>query len=171
MESSATSLPAGSFVAFYSADTGLSLSNTSGESDLLDPLGALLSQTDAYGTAKDGQSWALAKGTWYWTLQPSPGKSNTIAQAKTSSSATTTKSTSKKATTAKTKGASTSKVSTVQPTTSAPTEAAQVTPVHPWILAVVAALAVAYGLYEYRLDMANLLYRLRRHREPSRVAG
>lgn len=163
----ATSLPPGSFVAFYSADTGLSLSNTAGAADLLDPLGALLSQTDSYGTAKDGQSWSLAKGAWYWTLQPSPGKSNTIAQASTSSGAATkTGVTAKKSTKVKVKGASTSqaKVKPALATVSSATDAAQVTPVHPGTLAVVAGLAVAYGIYEYRLDLQNFFYRFRRHR-------
>lgn len=168
---SATSLPPGAFVAFYSADTGLTLSNTSGESNLLDPLGAMLSQTDSYATAKDGLSWALAKGAWYWTLQPSPGKSNIIAQATTSSGSATKSSTKTTSSAAKTKGATTTKSSPISASTTAPVEVAEATPVHPWTLAVVAALAVAYGLYEYRLDLANLLYRLRRHREPSRVTG
>jgi hypothetical protein len=164
-----TALPPSAFVAFYSADTGLSLSNTSGASDLLDPLGALLSQTDQYGTAKDGQSWALAKGTWYWTLQPSPGKSNTIAQATTSSSSS--KSSTAKKSTAQVKGASTSAPKTSSASTASATDTAQVTPVHPWTLAVVAGLALAYGIYEYRLDLANFVHRLKRHRALGRVAG
>jgi hypothetical protein len=164
-----TALPPNSFAAFYSADTGLTLSNTSGASDLLDPPGALLSQTDEYGSAKDGQAWALAKGTWYWTLQPTPGKSNTIAQAKTSSSSS--KSGTKKTSAAKVKGASTAKASPALSNTSAATDAAPMTPVHPWTLAVVAGLALAYGVYEYRLDLANFFHRLKRHRAPGRVAG
>jgi hypothetical protein len=162
-----TSLPPSSFVAFYSADTGLSLSNTSGASDLLDPLGAVLSQTDAYGTAKDGQSWALAKGTWYWTLQATPGKANTIAQATTSSSS---KSSAAKKSTSAVKGATTSATSGSSGSADA-AQTAQVSPIHPWTLAVVAGLALAYGLYEYRLDMANFLHRLRRHRALSRANG
>jgi hypothetical protein len=165
----ATALPPNSFVAFYSADTGLSLSNTSGQADLLDPLGTLLTQTDQYGTAKDGQSWALAKGTWYWTLQPTPGKSNSIAQATTTGSSAS-KSKTSKTSSAKVKGASTSN-SGAAATGSAPTEAAQVSPIHPWTLAVVAGLAVAYGLYEYRLDMANFFHRFKRHRALSRANG
>lgn len=166
-----TTLPPSSFVAFYSADTGLSLSNTSGESDLLDPLGALLSQTDAYGTAKDGQSWAFANGSWYWTLQPTPSKSNVIAQATGSSSSSASKSASKKSATAKVKGASTSTANTRTTSTSGATDAAQVAPIHPWTLAVVGGLALAYGLYEYRLDIQNLLHRLKRHRALSRANG
>jgi hypothetical protein len=164
---SGTTLPPSSFVAFYSADTGLSLSNTSGESDLLDPLGALLSQTDPYGTAKDGQSWAFAKGTWYWTLQPTPGKVNTIAQASPSSSST---SAGAKKSSGSVKGVSTAAANTPSGTGNV-TQTAQTTPIHPWTLAVVGGLALAYGLYEYRLDLANYFHRLRRHRALSRANG
>jgi hypothetical protein len=164
-----TTLPPNSFVAFYSADTGLTLSNTSGASDLLDPLGALLTQTDEYGTAKDGQSWALANGKWYWTLQATPGKANTIAQATTSSSSS--KSKSSKTSSAKVKGASTSKSGTTPLSTSDASEVAQTSPVHPWTLAVIAGLAVAYGVYEYRLDIQNFFYRFKRHRALSRANG
>jgi hypothetical protein len=165
---SGTTLPPTAFAAFYSADTGLSLSNTSGESDLVDPLGALLSQTDPYGTAMDGQSWALAKGTWYWTLLPTPGKTNTISQAATASKST---SSSKKTSAAKVKGASTNNANLSQSAASTPTDVAQTTPIHPWTLAAVAGLALAYGLYEYRLDIQNLLHRFRRHRALSRANG
>jgi hypothetical protein len=169
----ATSLPAGAFVAFYSADTGLTLSNTSGASDLLDPLGAVLSQTDEYGSAKDGQAWAVAKGTWYWTLQATPGKSNTIAQASTSSASSSKSSKSSKASTSKAKGASTklASSSTTLPASAVADELEQKSPIHPATLAVVAGLALAYGLYEYRLDMANFFHRFKGHREPSRVVG
>lgn len=157
-----TMLPGKAFVAFYSATTGLSLSNTSGEADLLDPLGALLAQTDDYGTAKDGQSWALAKGSWYWTTQPTPNASNVIAQP-TNLSAKSKSSSSRK--TSSVKGASTSKAATASLSGSSPAaDTQQVTPIHPWTLAVVAGLALAYGLYEYRLDVANIVHRFRRHR-------
>jgi hypothetical protein len=75
-----TMLSVGGFTAFYASDTGLSLSNTTGQSDLLDPFGNTLSQTDVYGTAKDGQSWALANGKWYWTTEPTPSAANVIKQ-------------------------------------------------------------------------------------------
>ncbi len=164
-----TALPAKAFIAFYSADTGLSLSNTTGTSDLLDPLGATLSQTDAYGTAKDGQAWALAKGSWYWTTHPTPSASNIIAQPVATASSKSGTSSSKK--TSSVKGASTSKTATTLPASSSAANTTAVTPIHPWTLAVVAGLALAYGLYEYRLDLANILHRLRRHRAPSHANG
>ena len=165
-------LPAKSFVSFYSAETGLSLSNTSGQAALLDPLGNPISQSDAYGTAKDGQAWALANGKWYWTTQLTPSAANVVKQPATATTSKSSKSSSKKST-ASVKGASTSKTGgPTSNTTSAATTAAAVTPIHPWTLAVVALLAVAYGLYEYRLDLlANRFYRLKRHRTARRTAG
>jgi hypothetical protein len=157
-----TKLPGKAFVAFYSTDTGLSLSNTSGAADLLDPLGALLSQTDDYGSAKDGAAWALAKGSWYWTTHPTPSASNIISEPVASSSKS--KSSSSKKSTAKVKGAATTKSASALPASNFNSDTQQVTPIHPWTLAVVAGLALAYGLYEYRLDVANFFHQLRRHR-------
>lgn len=155
-----TTLKPKGFVAFYSADSGLSLSNGSGMADLLDPLGNQIGQTDQYGTAKDGQSWALAKGTWAWSLLPTPNAANIIkppattpAKSKATKGAGTTK------------GKSASAKASASPSSDLSNTALQVTPVHGWVLAVIAALAVGYGVYEYRLDLANRLYRLRRHRE------
>jgi hypothetical protein len=161
-------LPAQSFVAFYSADTGLSLSNTSGQAALLDPFSTLLSESDVYGTAKDGQSWALAKGTWYWTNQPTPSGTNVIAQSSGSGGTSSSKVTASKLVSGSVKGASTTNASLSSSGSSAASDTAQVTPIHPWTLAVVAALAVAYGLYEYRLDVANHLYQFRKHRAARR---
>jgi len=73
-----TTLPPHGFVAFYSIDTGLSLSNTGGQVRLLDPLDNVISQTDIYGSAKEGQSWALGNGSWYWSVSPTPSSLNII---------------------------------------------------------------------------------------------
>jgi len=162
-----TTLASKSFTAFYSADTGLSLSNTSGQAALLDPLGTAISKSDAYGTAKDGVAWAFAKGNWYWTSDSTPNAANVIKQV-----ATTAKKSSSKSSTSKSK--STASGSTKGGTNgsnsssaggSAASQVANVTPIHLWTLAVVAALAVAYGVYEYRLDLANRFYEFRKHRK------
>lgn len=160
-----TSLPPKNFVAFYSADTGLTLSNTSGQADLEDPFGTVISESDAYGSAKGGQSWALAKGTWYWTGKPTPSATNVINQ--TSGPKITTTSAKKAA--AAVKGASTTKNplqtgSTNDASTIAPA------PVHPYVLVAVAVLAVGYGVYEYRHDLANHLNQFRSDRAARRKA-
>lgn len=154
-----TSLPAHSFTAFYSSTTGLSLSNSGGQADLLDPFGKSVDSTDVYGTAKDGQAWALGNAKWYWTTTPTPNKANVINQPvskKTSSKTSTTKNKSSKAA-PKPKESKTSSTTTGQ----TPEDQPGTTPIHPWTLALVAAAALLYGLYEYRADLANRIYQFR----------
>lgn len=161
-----TILAAQSFGTYYSADTNLSMSNSGGRAALLDPFGNTISQSEVYGTAKDGLAWATAKGAWYWTTTPTPGKANSIAQTVSSTTKKTTSKSSSKTTT-KTKSASTNPITaaagTVGSTANAQT-VADVTPIHPWTLAAMAGLAVLYGLYEYRTDVANRIHQLRKYR-------
>jgi hypothetical protein len=163
-----TILPPQSFTAFYSADTGLSLSNTSGQADLLDPLGTQIAHTDAYGVAKDGQAWALADGVWYWTGQLTPNAANVVKQ----TTATSTGKAAKKTTAVK--GASTTKSIANNGATGSASAASippAPSPIHPAILAAVATLAVGYGVYEYRHDLGNRLHQFRRNRALRRAAG
>ena len=167
-----SSLDPKSFRAFYSIDTGLSLSNTGGQARLLGPLGNIISQADAYGTAPDGQSWALANGKWYFTTTPTPGSANVINQPlsiKALSVGTTAKksaTTASKTTTPKVKAASTS------PSNGSSSGAAKnASPLHPLVLAGVGIGAVAYAAYEYRNDLRNRFYQLRRYQAARRTAG
>jgi hypothetical protein len=159
-----TLIGAKKFLAFFSADTGLSLSNSSGQVSLLDPTGNVLGQTDVYGTAKDGYSWVSAEGLWQWTTSPTPNAVNKITAPVTSKSSVKSSSTSKK---------SASKApATVTPGSSGSSGGGSpVANLHPSVLAGIGGLAVVYALYEYRNDLANQLYRLRRYRETRRVAG
>lgn len=149
-----TSLPAGGFAAFYASKTGLSLSNSGSQVKLLDPFGSSISTSGAYGTAKDGQAWALAKGKWYWTSQPTPGKANVIKQPADAKK-------SGKKSTSKTKSATT-KTAAHFNSSGAPDDEAGMTPVHPWTLAIIGGLALLYGAYEYRVDLANRFQQYRR---------
>jgi hypothetical protein len=156
-----TSLPPSSFTAFYSATTGLSLSNSGGQAKLLDPFGNSIAATDVYGAAKDGQSWALANGKWYWTTKLTPGAANVInqppASKKTASKTTSSKaktSAAAKAKASKASSTSTSQLADDQPST---------TPIHVWTLALVAVAALLYGAYEYRADLANRIHQLRNY--------
>jgi hypothetical protein len=148
-----TMLPAHALVAFYSDKTGLSLSNSGGQAKLIDPFGNNISAAGIYGTAKDGQAWALAKGKWYWTSQPTPGKANIIKQPAAS------KKTSKKSS-SKTK--KTTKTAAHLSSSTQPEEEPGLTPIHPRVLAIIGTLALLYGAYEYRSDLANRLYQLKR---------
>ncbi len=157
-----TTLPPRGFVAFYSADSGLTLSNTSGQADLQDPFGTVIAQTDAYNVAKDGTAWALAKGAWYWTAKPTPNAANVINQVSSSS----VKTTSTKKAAAAVKGASTTKTPLQGAvTTTADANTTKSTPIHPYILAAVVVLAVGYGVYEYRHDIANRFHQFRANRK------
>ncbi len=156
-----SSLPAKSFTAFYSLDTGLSLSNSGGQVKLLDPFGNSISAAALYGTAKDGQAWALAKGKWLWTTKLTPGAANVIEQPISSK-----KAAAKNKTT--TKSTAQTKVATPKTlkTTTAVTSSAQLadppsSPVHLWSLALVTCLALLYGAYEYRADLANRIYQFK----------
>lgn len=177
-------IPGNSYEAFYSADTGLSLSNSGGEAKFLDPTGNTLSTTVTYDTAKDGQAWALATdNTWQWTTTPTPNAANIITQPIVAAAAPKTPAVPKpKATAAKTvKGTTTTK--TAKPKAAkAPKKAAAsttsdasfsdtadvTTPIHPLVLAAVGGLALLYGLYEYRTDVGNKLYQFRRYRSARR---
>lgn len=183
-----STLPPKSFTAFRSVDTNLSLSNSGGEARLLDPAGNVISQTDAYLKAPEGQSWALANGKWYWTTTVTVDGANVITQplsVKSLSIGTATAATGTKA--ASTAKKTTKKAASTPKTTSASkVKGAQITansssnqsppqqnssPLHPLILAGVGTAAVAYAAYEYRNDLANRFRRLRRYRASRTTAG
>jgi hypothetical protein len=164
---SGINLPAHSFTAFYSADTSLGLSNSGGQVKLLDPFGNSISATGVYDTAKDGQAWALAMGKWYWTTNPTPARANVINQPAAGK-----KSTGKKS--SQTKKTSTIKYAVTSASTSSSGQdsgAASVTPIHLWTLAIVGSLALLYGAYEYRADLANRIYQLRQYFRTRRADG
>ncbi|HVV25694.1 MAG TPA: lamin tail domain-containing protein [Candidatus Saccharimonadales bacterium] len=149
-----TNLPTHGFLALYSAKTKLSMSNSGGQAKLLDPFGRSVSASAAYDTAKDGQAWALANGKWYWTSQPTPGKANVIKQPASSK-----KSSSKKTSaTAKNSG-----MKNTASTSGGQSGDESGSPVHLWTLAIVGGLALLYGAYEYRADLANHLHQFRRN--------
>jgi len=154
------SLPAKSFVAFYAPDTKLSMSNTASQVKFLDPFMNSISSTAAYTKAGDGNAWALAKGKWYWTTTPTPAKANKINEPLITASK-------KKSTNTSSKSKTTNSVKKTLAGTNlaskAGSDVASVSPIHPLTLALVAALALLYGAYEYRKDIANNFFRIRRN--------
>jgi len=156
------------FLAFYSSDTGLSLSNSDGQVKFLDPGGNVLGQTDLYSTAKDGYAWVSADGLWQWTTTPTANAANVIAAPPAAAK---TASTSKTSSAAK-KSSKTSKTAAATPSSNnLPSGGTPAASLHPGILAGIGSLAVVYALYEYRNDLANQLYKLRRYRTTRRAAG
>lgn len=155
------------------------MSNSGGQVRFIDPYGVVRNQSEVYGTAKDGQAWALVGSTWSWTTSPTPGSANNlnVALAITKKTAVSSASaTAKKAATTKAAGKSAatkakqSKEKTTKPA-SAKTVAtnATVRPLHPAVLAIIAGFALLYGLYEYRQDLANKFYQFRTNRATRRA--
>ncbi len=163
-----TAIAAHEFRAFFSADTHISLSNSSGQVRLVDPLGNQIGQTDVYAAAKEGQTWAFASSTWQWSMLPTPNAANAIKApvAKTTKAASSAKATSKAAATKATPKKS-EKVITA-PTTKPAATVTSTSPLHPGVLAVVGSFAILYGAYEYRRDVANKIYQFRSNRAARR---
>ena len=146
-----------SFTVFYSEETKLSLSNTSSMAVLLDPFTNVISQTAVYEKAKDGLTWSVAKNSWSWTSRPTPGKANIIASPVTKS----TPSSKSKVPTKQVAGAANKASSATGSSPDLDDGDEQAAPVHAWVLAVIIVGALLYGVYEYRHDLGNRLYKLR----------
>lgn len=162
-----TSIQPHDFSAFYSSDTGLSLSNSDGQVMLLDPGGNVLGKTDEYTTAKDGYAWISADGLWQWTTSPTPGAANIISAPPASKTADGSGSSSSKSV----KGAHTAAAAATSNSGGGPSGTPSAVKMHPLVLAGVGAAAILYALYEYRHDLANQLYKFRRYRTARRALG
>lgn len=66
----------GAYVVVTSAQSSLSLSNSGGVANLLDPTGTVIDTAGVWGAAVPGSSWAFADDTWRWTITPTPGAAN-----------------------------------------------------------------------------------------------
>lgn len=161
---SGTNIPANSFKAFYSSQTKLSLSNTGGQVWLLDPFGTSIAKTDPFYKPKDGIAWATVQGKWFFTVTPTPNELNritepTAASAKTSTSVAKTTQGVPVATAANSTAVTTSSRASYSQSKDQPKSA-----IHPLMLAGVVCLALLYGAYEYRHDLANRYHQLRANR-------
>jgi len=160
-----TVLAPNSFTAFYTDNTGLTLSNTNGVVKLFDPLGNSIYSTANYSSAKTGQAWALNNGVWAWTGEPTPGAANKIilpALVKTKAL----KSQAKKPSSSKQKTSKTSKKPKKAKKISMSNTASEPVKEHSlqaWALAIIICLALLYACYEYRTDISNKIYKLRQH--------
>ncbi len=170
-----------SYLVLTSENTNLSLANSAGQARLLDTSGQVVSQTEAYELAPDGQAWAVAGGIWQWTATPTIAAENvmsspavkSIAQPKAIAKNTAVKAVAAKKVVAskpKTTASKAKKTPKVSVASKASGALGKVPPaaLHKSILVGVGTLAVVYGLYEYRTDMANKLYQFRRNRATRR---
>lgn len=165
-------LDAGAYKAFYITETKLSLSNSGGSAQLVAPGNVILSQSNAYGSAKEGLVWALHDDTWEWSSTATPNQPNKITAVATTEvvpkTSTTKKSpvrkvakSSKKSKKSTIKGASTKKAAKAKNTFK---DAQPTSSLHTGVLAGVGGLAVLYGLYEYKQDIANAFTKFRSNR-------
>lgn len=164
-------VPAGGYVVITSKDTSIALSNSGGKVKVVSPSGAIYDET-SYQTAEAGEAWAKdSSGVWLWTTTPTQGSINIITTsipiAVVAKAAATAKKASTKAatTTAKTTAAKTTKVKAAATTQDEQeTLVPAPTPLPLWLLALLGVLAVLYSGYEYRFDIANKVYQLKKYR-------
>lgn len=67
------------FLAFFSLDTGLALSNSGGGARLLAPNKAPMYEVPPYEKAKPDTAWANIGGVWQWSAKPTPNAPNVAA--------------------------------------------------------------------------------------------
>lgn len=167
---------AGQYIVLYSAKTHLTLSNTAGRVRLYDPAGGLADETGIYDKAGDNQSWIFADNSWQWTAKPTPGAANILLIPSTApTKKTKVLSTSKKS--AKGTKPKTRVAATKSHNSSGPAQSGSDSSVngpagsdsHPYILAGAGVLALLYGCYEYRYDLANRLHNFRKNRAARRA--
>lgn len=161
-----TTIAPGSFRAFRSSQTNLSLSNSGGQVWLVDPLGTTLDSSAPYGTAKDDQAWVDASGKWQWTLQATPGSTNKVASPLAGNSSSTTATINGKKVTAVANGNAATSGQALGANTVAGTD--QPLSIHPFTLAIIILAALLYGAYEYRYDLALRYRQFRRNRSAGR---
>ncbi len=69
-----------SYLAVYSIDSNLTLSNSGGVARLMSPVGQAIDQTQPYEVADPNEAWAKDNsGGWQWTETPTPGAPNVFA--------------------------------------------------------------------------------------------
>lgn len=155
------SIAPGQYVAFYSKQTKLALTNTGGAARLLDPSGRVVSETQVYDKAPSGQAWAEFEDGWDWTTQPTPGHPNHLViaaaketAAKKSSGSKTNSAKSSRTPSSRVAGAKSGKASSPA-TMMAHAEEGVDQPKSRWLLGAALGLTIGYAAYEYRHDIAN----------------
>ncbi|HLB41132.1 MAG TPA: lamin tail domain-containing protein, partial [Candidatus Babeliales bacterium] len=66
------------YLAFYSAEGNITLSNSGGSVQMFDPDANSVSEQIVYPQAKTGQSWALVDDIWQWTSVVTPAAPNQL---------------------------------------------------------------------------------------------
>lgn len=152
-------IESGGYLVLTSSQTSLSLANSGGMAQLVAPDGQVISQTDQYSDAQEGQAWSLIDGGWQWTAIPSPMAKNQFSPANSSLKKTKTASS----------GSKNGQISSTDLV--ANTKDKQKPPLHRNLLAAIGILTVGYAAYEYRSDLANRIYQFKRYRQSRRKIG
>ena len=172
------------YLALYSRETNLPLSNSGSILQLYDPIGTAIGANVSYGPAKAGQVWMLAAdGTWQWSTTSTPNYLNiltlpivavkTIPEAKAPAvSKSPIPPKAKVTVAAKPKVAKLKKSDSPKPKSTksssqtAPAPAAfHKTSGHTLIL-ILLGLTICYVIYEFRYDIRHTYFRLRGHTKP-----
>jgi len=152
----------GQYLALFSIDTSLTLSNSGGAARLMGPDGKLVYEVPAYGKAKPNTAWADIGGRWQWTSQPTPNKGNILsAEGANSNSGTTTNSGRVLAASADADGRNIYQEPPAAPTSQVNTA----------VVAGVGTMALLYAGYEYRYDLGNRLHQFKRYFKSRRGGG
>ncbi len=165
------------YIALYSRQTRIALSNSGGRVALLNPEGSIDDESTAYTVAAENTVWIWNGISWVWSANVTPNAENEITGPITSSLEAvvpiskivpkTAKTTTKKTSTKAPKSATTPKKKVAPKTTKSSDQKTNPT-LHPGILAGVGGSAVLYGAYEYRRDVSNAIQKLRTNRSNRR---
>lgn len=162
------------YLAIFSEDSGLTLSNSTASSAiLLAPNGNQVSVTSEYDKALSSGSFMIGSdGAWVWTIKPTPNKAN-IYETKPEKEAVSSSAAMKEE--GEVKGLSTDESRNydqfaARDVYQSPDELPH-SRINIIVLAGVGGLTVAYAIWEYRNDIGNTVLKLRRYRSARKEAS
>lgn len=164
-------VPAMGYLAVFSKQSGVPLTNSGGGAQLLSPIGEIIDQTATYAKAKPGNAWMRDGENWIWTSTPTPGQQNLLtgiqsvlaAAVKTVKPASIKKPKAAASKSSKPKVAkSSAKKKPAKSGVSEPVKvaAAKIKPAT-WLIILLAVITIGYAIYEFRHDIKNHFQRFR----------
>lgn len=164
-------VPAMGYLAVFSKQSGIPLTNSGGGAQLLSPIGEVIDQTATYAKAKPGDAWVRDGENWIWTSTPTPGQQNLLtgtqsvlaAAVKTVKPAAIKKPKAATSKSSKPKAAkSSAKKKSAKSGASEPVKvaAAKIKPAT-WLIILLAVITIGYAIYEFRHDIKNHFQRFR----------
>ena len=143
------------YIALFSIDTGLTLSNKEGKAELLTLSESKIFETEVYENAKSGQSWSFINSQWGWA-SPTPGKENSLSYEKVELNDRSSLIPAVDITDEESQSETSREVFEDPPENNE-------TVINKSILAGVGSLAVLYAGYEYRYDFRNRITQFREY--------